>query len=421
MLENNIKYRNILVLPRNYLVVLLFCLSVISIFINVIKIYHFVFFLFFGVILLTHKESLLLNKRFLLPSILALLFVLYSSIVFIFYLEQSDLKTFIKLITNLFFLFSSFILASILQSEDFYTLKRSLSITLRLIIILTFFQLILNLTITNSWLLPFSGQLNSVVAFQLTEVKVFFGESQKNIWSSKFMLISIAYLIGYRLNVFNVSSYTHNLYYLIILFCIFFMLSRSAQLAFLLFEFSFHSIDVLHRKSGIKFKIVIYIVIALSLLILLYFSFYLLRLDYNFYDVSKGHGGDGFKARIILWIYFFNNFENLNLIFGNGILFTDYYFNGIFSESNLHNSFLNVFVDSGMIGTCLYFLMAISIIKVIKHKQKPWILFVQLVPIISIMNVQYLGYDNDIIIYLSLIAIINLINNKIQVDLYTSR
>lgn len=65
---------------------------------------------------------------------------------------------------------------------------------------------------------------------------------------------------------------------------------------------------------------------------LIVFSSVVLRLDSNVLDVSHGHEGDGFKARILLWVYLFSNISQINIFLGNGVMFAGFFSRAFFQK-----------------------------------------------------------------------------------------
>lgn len=100
----------------------------------------------------------------------------------------------------------------------------------------------------------------------------------------------------------------------------------------------------------------------------------------------------------------------MNIYIGNGILYAKYVISNLtsWSNNNFHNVFLNIFSDQGIIGVLVYIFMLRMIF--FSHKidksLKRFIFLVLFLPFFTCINSQYLGYDNDIIIYFSLVFLL---------------
>ncbi|NGT79832.1 O-antigen ligase domain-containing protein, partial [Clostridium perfringens] len=102
-------------------------------------------------------------------------------------------------------------------------------------------------------------------------------------------------------------------------------------------------------------------------------------------------------------------------IVGNGIGYSAYFIQDILGrfESNLHNVFLNIFFELGIIGIVLYITFIIQFFKdFITRKNILKNLFMIIFPMLAIVCLQYLGYDNDLVVTLTLLIIINMIMKK---------
>lgn len=127
----------------------------------------------------------------------------------------------------------------------------------------------------------------------------------------------------------------------------------------------------------------------------------LLRLDESVFDVAaQGHGGDGFKARIKLWIYLLTHLSDFNHFRGNGVMFLDHFFEGVFHESNIHNVFATIWIDLGLLGFLLFLTLAARVLGLVGASSSFFVLVG--IPFLASLMVQYLGYDNDLVVYLSL-------------------
>ena len=91
-------------------------------------------------------------------------------------------------------------------------------------------------------------------------------------------------------------------------------------------------------------------------------------------------------------------------------------FNNIDSViNNFHNVFINIFIDLGVIGLLVYFLILKMIfVSFISKKNRMIMFYLMFLPLFICMNFQYLGFDNDIIVFFLSVYLINLLseNNK---------
>lgn len=121
---------------------------------------------------------------------------------------------------------------------------------------------------------------------------------------------------------------------------------------------------------------------------------------------------DGMGLRLIYWTAFFMNFNKISIL-GEGFLssdkFLDKYALVYMGEPNIHNTFLNNYLDFGILGLSFYVLFLFCLnkygVKIYNYKSYWTTAFI---PLIATMMVLFPGYDNDIIVYLILIFIIGL-------------
>ncbi|EOU1940583.1 O-antigen ligase domain-containing protein, partial [Clostridium perfringens] len=124
---------------------------------------------------------------------------------------------------------------------------------------------------------------------------------------------------------------------------------------------------------------------------------------------------DGGFTRLYIWKEFIISVFDTHFIVGNGIGYSAYFIQDILGrfESNLHNVFLNIFFELGIIGIVLYITFIIQFFKdFITRKNILKNLFMIIFPMLAIVCLQYLGYDNDLVVTLTLLIIINMIMKK---------
>lgn len=379
--------------------------TIFSIFITNLKIYIplFLFNILYGIYLMKDfriKISISKWKKYL--SIFILWAILNSFIVIVFRQNNINYISLIKIILNMSFLI---VVATVIESPIIYFNKKDLFKFLELIILVNFFQIII---------IYFKGGLfddfirgsltkSSDAAYTIGTFNNIFGGENKNIWASKFTFFYLLYL--YTISVFK--SYCKKekiekiIFSMLGLITIVLLLSRTSQIAIIipLIFISFSIINIIDKK----YRNYIYI----SLII---FMFIILFIFFNKFFHIKFDNTDGGFTRLILWKESMLNLFSTNFLTGNGIGYSKNFIENIImrSESNLHNVFLNIIFELGVIGILIYVKFIYEFIKENFSKQKilngVCILFV---PVLIICNLQYLGYDNDIICFMVLMIIIN--------------
>ncbi|WP_457618561.1 O-antigen ligase family protein [Lutibacter sp.] len=383
------------------------------------------FFVLFSLIIfakILKKQAILSNSALLL--LIVFLIVSLASVTYLVNLEHSVTKQYIKLITNLTFLVSSFYFIS---QYKLLLLKRLnlIILLLEIIILLSFIQVLINVLLTGLLFAPFTGEItNSSMAYLITTPGVYFGIPEKNIWATKIILISIVYFALYYLLTFNlISKFRFYLFTFFSIFCIIYTFSRTAQAMLMAFAVVLAFYHFYLDKKNIKRYLYLAAFFVISIPILVYFSVDFLRIDANILDISSGHQGDGLKSRLMMWVHFFENYSDFNIL-GNGILYADYYFNNIFirGENNFHNVFLNTFVDTGIIGLLLYLVLIYYVFFGVYYKYKrQFIYIVMFPPFFVCINSQYLGYDNDLIVYFAFVYLIGILQNQTYVNYHSTK
>lgn len=360
---------------------LFFILSLVSVGEVKLKIYPF----FFGVFIFFYLLSGLPVKKKLIPALVFLLL----SLVFVFLnaWKSFDSNALLKLTLNLVFLFvaGSYVLA--LPKQSSLSLFR---VSSAIFIFISFFQVFFVVYKHSLWMLPF--QLNdSSSSYAIQQIDdVFFGDLNKNIWASKISIFAMLFCFCqfYKKQIFFIPIFFMSL------FCLLYVSSRTAQLAFLVFLLSLFIFDfwVVKRKK--------LILLLLGFIAIPFFSFLflaLIRIDFqqilHFHGDIGDHHGDGFLARLIIWQYVFHSMNISNIICGNGIMSFVNYTNGVFSENNPHNVFINVLLDFGVLPFVGYLILLYTLFF---ESKLSIFLFA---PALVFLNSQYLGYDADLIVY----------------------
>ncbi|MDA1789014.1 O-antigen ligase family protein [Bacillus cereus group sp. BY5-1LC] len=292
-------------------------------------------------------------------------------------------------------------------------IKDKFKIYLELIIILSSIQIIYVYVVQN---IPFTYFLNiqsSIDAYAITRtVEPIFGHSNKNIWASKLFLIQLIYVYFILNGKIKIREF-------LILFLsisnIVLLLSRTAQIAMVIpLVYVFYK-KIFSRNSYIRFFSLFLVPLLLIGLIGLVTDV-ILRVG----DPSE----DGGASRIALWKAFFENFNQTNYLVGNG-LYSSYQFLMEYVphlvNTNMHNFIINIAMETGILGVIIYILFFVFLFKSLLlnlGKYKIEFLLVFILPVVIILSLQYLGYDNDIVLYFALLF---LIKNFYMKDLEKNR
>ncbi|EGT0696428.1 O-antigen ligase family protein, partial [Clostridium perfringens] len=232
------------------------------------------------------------------------------------------------------------------------------------------------------------------------------GAENKNIWATKFALIYMIYLYICAFDNFNINLIEKISFIILGIVTVVLLLSRTAQVAIIIpiVFLAFYSM----RNLNYKYRIGIYAVSGILFLGALFVFFdKFFHLEFNMTD--------GGFTRLYIWKEFIISVFDTHFIVGNGIGYSAYFIQDILGrfESNLHNVFLNIFFELGIIGIVLYITFIIQFFKdFITRKNILKNLFMIIFPMLAIVCLQYLGYDNDLVVTLTLLIIINMIMKK---------
>lgn len=387
----------------NKVLLYIYLLSILSLFFP-ITIYPIIFIIFIIIhfIDLLYRRTTQISYNGVLITITSILFIYIASITFFVNYDLSNKLQYVKLIINLTFFSSIYIY---IQS-NLDLIRKNLNLikyTLEAIIFLSFLQIVVNVSIMNLWMIPYIGVKDSVEAYKIIQSPIIFGSYEKNIWATKLAFIEIIYFSFYIFRLFQVNKFILNFFIFLSIFNILYTFSRTAQLMFLVF---FILLILWKIYLGSSFYKKLFLTATMA-----FFSFPLGILLYNkLFHITLGTG-DGLSARLDIWHAFYINIDNMNWLYGNGILYGAYLIPEFtrWPNNNFHNVFLNTFSDMGIIGLSLYIVYIVIIFFSTKllYKNKLYFMFVLFIPNFIVINSQYLGYDNDIVIYFSLVALLN--------------
>ena len=380
-------------------------LSLFSIFVSNIKIYIPIFAInILYVVYLIYKKELKINlKNWNKSLIFFIIWFLINSIISIFIFKFNlNIVLGIKLLLNLTFLF---FMGLIIESNNIRFKKQDFLKFLKIIILLNFIQ-ILVIYIKGNLIGDFLlGNLTktSDTAYIISDFNNIIGADNKNIWASKFTLIYIVYLFTCVDEKFkNLESIKTKLVYIIIgASTILLLLSRTAQLSIIMpiLFLIFYSIKDIDKK----YKNIIYGISAIIVIILLIVFFK--KIFHIKFDMT-----DGGYTRLLIWEEALENLFKNNFIVGQGLSSTGYYIQNFIgrSESNLHNVFLTTLYEFGLIGLGIYIKILYDLVREYFRKDK-YLKYICIIaaPFMITTNLQYLGYDNDLVVFILLIIILN--------------
>jgi len=362
----------------------LFCLAILSINFP-IKIYPVVF-VIASISFLIQSSPIQLRPW----SLCLLCYSIYAITIFIITGQFDELRVinFYKIIVNFLFLFSSICWLKINNDSKLITwVDRSLHVTFVLILLQLLayhqasgFQFIAGGDTSNDG--------NSI--YDLS--KYFWGLDNKNLFGARIATLGFPYILlgvirNGKISIFRIGF---------ILFLAFISMSRTPILALL--------VGVLLLLWNIPKK---YLKVALVTIILVSLPYILnkaLRIN-NITDTDDGMG-----VRLVYWQSMFKNLDQIS-IFGNGFQAANEFlprYSPIYTgEPNIHNTFLNNYLDFGIFGLIFYVLFLYYFYKYCYRQFNDrtfWL--ISFSPLITVMMLLFPGYDNDIVVYLILIFMI---------------
>lgn len=324
-----------LFIKKDTLVLHLFGISLLSIFLP-FKIYP-VLFIFTSFLML-----LRIDKKFYAACLFFFLFLLSAYFSTLYTKIDDDVITAITKLTISVILIISCSLFYY-DKENSHRMLVILNKYLTLIIILSFIQ-VLWLNIQSGWSYVFAS--NSYDASKLfTSNTVYFGGDDKNMFGAKVALFGLLQYIT--------SSMLRSRKTTIILIISFLAgalsLSRT-PVAFLIGALVLYKVAM---RKNFAMKIIASCILFASLILISPYILEYLRLD----AILSGQRSDGMAIRIMYWASVINNIDIIGLN-GLGILSAreflpvySIYYNG---EPNVHNLYLNTFLDLGLVGISFY-------------------------------------------------------------------
>lgn len=360
---------------------ILFCFSVLSVFIP-IKIYPVVF-LVSALVFYFDTEKLTFPKWSMFLAIFGIYAVI--SFIVIFDSQSSRMTNIIKLLVNFIFLFFA---VTWLGQRDNNRLIKSLDIIFHLIFILVLFQLVFYHQAMDFRLI--SGSSSSGQASMLYNKSLYFwGLDDKNMFGARIAMLGFPYIL-----IPLVQKNKVPILRIIFIFGLGYMsLSRTPIVALLI------GCGYLLWIAANKWTRTGMVVIVLAALPFILNK--IIRVE------QLTASNDGMGIRLVYWKAFFQNFTQIpvwGIGFEKAPEFMKQYADFYRGEPHIHNTFLNSYLELGIIGLLSYGLFLYSFIQACIKKVSNhhfWIL--SFLPLFAIIMILYSGYDNDIVLYLTLI------------------
>lgn len=318
------------------------------------------------------------------------IYTLYASVSFVFIYsgEMSLLTNYAKLLINFIFLYFA---VSWLQHRDNRNLLNMVDITLAATFLLVLLQLLVYHSAVDFKLIY--GSTSSGQASSLYNKSIYFwGLDDKNMFGARIAMLGFPFILIPLLRDLRISwlriCFVFVLAYL--------SLSRTPIVALMIGIFL-----LIWLATGTRWRIIFVFLMVLVLPLVLE---KLIRLD----NITASN--DGMGIRLVYWRAFFSHFGDISPL-GNGFMqapsflrqFADFYR----GEPHIHNTFLTSYLELGVIGVISYTLFLFYFYRQCRRTGQPhtfwWLVFI---PLLSIMMILYSGYDNDIVMYLTLTVLL---------------
>src|SRR5690554_1420619 len=367
----------------------MFCLCLFSIFLP-LKIYPVVL-VVGSYIFFRETEKFFLQKWMVFLVIYSLYAV--GSFAMVYNGESFMLTNLVKLLVNFAFLYFA---VSWLRDRDNSNLLKVVDFTLGIIFFLVFAQLLVYHEALDFRLLygsSSSGQASSLY----NKALYFWGLDDKNMLGARIATLGFPFIL-----IPIVRSNRISWWRMCAIFLLAFMsLSRTPIVALLIGVFL-----LIWFSTGVRWRIILVFSIGL---LLPFISEKLIRID------NLTASNDGMGIRLVYWKAFIYNFSSISPL-GNGFMqapeFLKEYADFYRGEPHIHNTFLTNYLELGVVGAVSYTLALVYFFRNcmrIGQSFKFW--FTTFIPLLSIMMILYSGYDNDIVMYLTLIVMLGGMNS----------
>lgn len=186
------------------------------------------------------------------------------------------------------------------------------------------------------------------------------------------------------------------------------LLSRTGILFILTFYFLFYINNFIKMKIKNKIGVAIIGIIPMYVFLkkVLNKIFRIGSLSQLKLNFKSGIITDGGLTRIFNWNIFLKNFFYEEYFIGVGLGGTKSFlikYGTILADGHMHNVILNMFLELGIIGGSIYTLLLIKMFLVFKRKK----LLSLYLSFLVVLMLQYMGYDNDVVIYWSFMIILS--------------
>lgn len=381
-------------MTRNNLASHLLGLSLLSAFIPY-KIYPVIYVLSSLIIL-----SMGITKKNLTVFIFALMYCLYGVFVYItggFGNEESDLAI-TKLIFNCGF-FLAISISGVFSEKNANDNSSSLLVIeryLSFVVIASLIQVLFLQIISGG--IRFSSDNSYTAGLMFTDHAILWGVQDKNIMGAKIALFGFLHAYTY----YRLKGKINYIFGMLYILCSALTLSRTSLLLSLL---TFFLLIYLNTRYIYRYYIILPLIFFSAILLFPKIA-ELVRLD-SITNVSRD---DGMGIRILFWTAFFSRFTDISF-WGEGLLSASAFlgqYSVTGSANNMHNLYINNYLDLGVPGSVFYLLFLMAIIfKVYKRNRNRTHTLLMIAPILVVTNTLYTGYDNDTWMYYSILLVIS--------------
>lgn len=318
------------------------------------------------------------------------IYSLYAVLSFLFFYdgEVAMVINLVKLLINFAFLYFA---VTWLQSRDNTHLLWIVNLSLLLIFLLVFIQLIVYHQAIDFRLLygsSSSGQASSLYNKSL----YFWGLDDKNMFGARIAMLGFPFVLIPLVRERKISWWRICFIFLLA----YLSLSRTPIVTLLIGVFL-----LIWLFTSTRWRIIL---VFFMVLVLPFVLDKLVRVD------NLTTSNDGMGIRLVYWKAFFNNFQEISPL-GNGFMqapaFLREYADFYRGEPHIHNTFLTSYLELGVVGLTAFILFLAFFYRNCLELGRPqkfwWMVFI---PLLSIMMILYSGYDNDIVMYLSLATLL---------------
>ena len=369
---------------RSILCEALFCVALLAVFLPV-KVYPLLFLvasLFFA---WDTKRWLQHQWTFYLA-----VFTGYAMAVYLVSLPAGPLAVtaFVKMVVNFTFLYTA--VAWLAQRHNGHLL-RWVDVTLHLVLVLTLVQLLVYHQAAGfRWV---GGAATSAQGSALYQPGYFFwGLDDKNMFGARIALLGFSYVLVPTVRQGAVAWWR----IAFVLLLAWLSLSRTPMVALLLGTYL-----LVWSAVAVRWRVAL---AALAVLAVPLVVQKVVRID------GLTASNDGMGVRLTYWKAFVEHFSAISPL-GNGFMsgggFLSRYAAYYHGEPHIHNTFLNCYLDFGIVGVVSYVLFLYQYFRFCAGTHvDPRFWYVAFLPLLAIMMILYTGYDNDIVLYLVLLFLL---------------